>query len=689
MLLMGGCQCFVPVTEDSGVELDGGAVIVDADGDAGVVDEGVDAGPDGGADAGLIDAGIIDAGAPDGGVDSGVHPSCATVRCSPWTTCFEDAGAVCVPTVIALRWVVPASDAAVPIDTIRLAVAIEVMGVAEASIPVMASGAGQGTTVATRSDAGLALGSLSFTTLDAGRLLLSAGWSGGPQTTAVVNVLPTRAIEIVGANPPSHGVNTVDFEPNDPEGNAWRRDDVVPFRSWPGALVIARHDHPDASTAIIDAGESCDGGCSEFPLQDVEFNAFRGEVELRVVSDAGWEARGDRLTVTRWRWRRVVAGVPNPIKVQTPVMTHCAYSPFAACIVVGTEDTPATGRLVVLGEEGLPMTNFWLPQNWMYAVTAPFDGCHKVLAGFDGDAGFLWSGQSLRFGAELVGERYVLLGGADVTTVAVTDQSGVVGVPDFMDVFTGSRQAWPSGRCTFDAGGPQYLAASRQNAAITNAAGELCLAPEFLPNDAGTTVMWPDRVFPFALTGDGTPTAVTTNGRHAFLRPTMPIFDAGVVDTLVRGGSSDFYYFTPLPSLMRVEVLSSPSPPYGVQARLARTTAVPWRVTSPPIFRSLPRGTVPTEGMIYAVGGNQRLMAISTSTMSESWGWDPDGGIELSAPMGCAPSLRRNGSVLLPTRGAVISVVADGVSSSGHPGWSQAGGDPWNCGGSESLGFYP
>lgn len=30
---------------------------------------------------------------------------------------------------------------------------------------------------------------------------------------------------------------------------------------------------------------------------------------------------GERLTVTRWRWRRVVAGVPNPIKVQTPMRT--------------------------------------------------------------------------------------------------------------------------------------------------------------------------------------------------------------------------------------------------------------------------------------------------------------------------------------------------------------------------------
>ena len=92
--------------------------------------------------------------------------------------------------------------------------------------------------------------------------------------------------------------------------------------------------------------------------------------------------------------------------------------------------------------------------------------------------------------------------------------------------------------------------------------------------------------------------------------------------------------------------------------------------------------------MIYAVGGNQRLMAISTASMSESWGWAPDGGIELSSPIGFAPSMRRNGSILLPARNAVTSVVADGVAPQAHAGWTQAGGDPWNCGGFEPvLGF--
>lgn len=675
MLLMGGCQCFVPVTEDSGVEFDGGAVTVDAGVDAGVVDAGVDARLDGGVDAGLLDAGSMDAGAPDGGVDSGVQPSCATVRCSPWTTCFEDAGAVCVPTVIALRWIVPAPDAAVPIDTIRLAVAIEVMGVAEASIPVTASGAGQGTTVATRSDAGLAFGSLSFTTLDAGRLLLSAGWSGGPQTTTVLNVLPTRAIEIVGANSPSHGVNTVDFEPNDPEGNAWRRDDVVPFRSWPGAQVIARHDHPDASAAIIDAGRSCDGGCSSFRLQDVEFNAFRGDVAVRVVSDAGWEAREERLTVSRWRWRRVVAGVPNPIKVQTPVMTF-GRPPWAASIMVGTEDTRATGRAVALDEEGLPIPS-WFPQGWTDAVTAPVDACGQIVAGSDGDAGYLWSGQHNVSIANAVGERYVLVGGGTDRSVAATDQAAVVTGLDFSFRFQ-------SGRCRFDAGAPATLIVAERGTVITSTAGELCVVTA--PNaawdeDAGTTRLLSQTVFPFAGGGFFSPAVVTADGRLADVRTyasyseAEPFFDAGAVDTLVMG--VDWYLFTESPALVRASLIGL-NPP---RANFASSAPLPSRVVSPPVFRQLTRApSSAPEGLLYAVGQDRRLRVIATVNLTEAWGWAPDAGLSLSAPMGFAPSATRLGSLLMPIRGSVLSIVADGAPLTGNLGWTQSGGDPANCG---------
>lgn len=607
-VLMGGCQCFVPVTEDAGVELDGGAAIVDAGADAGVIDAGVDAGlfdagadagpVDGGADGGLVDAGNPDAGAPDGGV----QPSCVTVRCSPWTTCFEDAGAVCVPTVIALRWIVPASDAAVPIDTIRLAVAIEVMGVAEASIPVTASGAGQSATVATRSDAGLAFGSLSFTTLDAGRLLLSAGWDGGPQTTTVVNVFPTRSLEIVGANPPSHGVNTADFEPNDPEGNAWRRDDVVPFRSWPGAQVIARHDQPDASAAIIDAGESCDGGCSEFRLQDVEFNAFRGEVELRVSSDAGWEALGERLTVTRWRWRRVVAGVPNPIKVQTPVMAP--LGPFSSQVIaVGTEDTSSTGRLVLLSEEGDLVAGI-IPQSWSAAVTAPVDGCWRTVAGFDGDAGFLWRPDWEWFHRRA--ERYVLLAGADAMTLAVTEHAAVITINGIQALLV--PQSVARGTCPFDGGAPCSLAGDRWGILIASSAGDVCLAatPDLA---SGTSVLLPVRVMPRAV-GSGDPRGlVTMEGVLSEVRTAPPFvrpaIDAGPADTLLR--PLPYVLTTPTPELVVVDVLRNP-----IAVTRGRLRA---RVLQTPVFRSA-RGTQ-EHGFLFAVDATNRLISMNTNPIGE------------------------------------------------------------------------
>jgi hypothetical protein len=644
LVLAGGCQCFVAVNEDAGLE---GTV------DASTVDAGtVDAGT---VDASTVDASVLDAGSVDAVDSDAGQLSCATVRCSPWTRCFEDAGAVCVPTVTALRWVVPVFDAAVPLDTIRLAVAVEVMGEAE-SIPVTASGAGQSTMVATRSDAGLAMGSLSFTTLDAGRLLLVAGWSGGPQASTVVNVLPTRAIEIIGPNPPSHGVNTPAFEPNDPDGNAWRRDDVVAFRSWPRTQVVARHDHPDASVAVIDAGVSCDGGCSSFGLQDVEFNAFRGEVELRAVSDAGWEARGERLPVTRWRWRRVVAGVPNPIAVQTPVMAYGGL-PFGRFIMVGTEDTRSTGRLVALDEEGFP-TPSWIPQGWSAAVTAPVDGCWQIAAGSDGDAGFLWLGQGNGSTANVIGERYVLVGGGSDRSVAVTDRATVV------TGNTGSPVPFLSGRCGFDGGTPSNLLVATVGTLVTASSGELCavVAPAyFWEEDAGATRMLSERVFPHAGGGYEWPTVVTTDGRLTEVRhsPSQtqvhPFFDAGVVDTLVMG--IDWYLFTASPEVVRATFV----PQRPTHATFAAASGLRSRVLSPPVFRALTRPSgAPPEGLLYAVGQDRRLSVIATVNLTEAWSWAPDAGLSLSAPMGFAPSSSRLGSLLLPVNDSVLSVVADG-----------------------------
>ncbi|MBM4783027.1 MAG: hypothetical protein GQE15_35555 [Archangiaceae bacterium] len=674
------------MSEDSGVVIDAGVVdagvvdagvvdagVVDAGAvDAGVVDAGVvdasvvdagvvDAGvvdasvADAGAvDAGAVDAGVIDAGVVDAGaVDAGPIVTCATVRCAPWAVCVEDAGASCIPTVSALRFVVPSFDASIPIDTIRLSIAVEVTGTAD-SIPV--SG-GLSSTTAMRTDAGLAVGALSFVQLDAGLLFLTAGWSGGPQTTTVVNVLPVRAIEVVGPNPPSHGVNTAEFEPNDPEGNAWRLDDVVPIRNWPDTVVAARHDSPDASTALLREGAPCDGGCSGFYLQDLEFNAFRDNVELRAISDAGWEARPQRIIVTRWRWRRVVAGVPNPIKVQTPVVAY-TFSASRA-ITIGTNDTGTTGRLVFVDAEG-NLEPGWAPQ-WTAAVTAPIAGCLPTVAGFDGDAGFLsnpnWEG------FRRPGERYSLLGAADNVSIAVTEQGDVISVEHQTGVFPPN---FDFGRCGFDGGRPTSLAAGAYAGLVSSSGGEIC---EFLytPGGAGSLAVLPVSAYPRAISGQP-PAYVTRAGvlieNSLFGRKET---DAGAADTLVSNFVT-YYITTPTPQFVEVRTASLGA---GIIERIPLFS----RITEPPVMRSLSSG----EQRFFAVDDNGRLIALASSPLRTLWSWAPDGGLPLSSAIGFAPSATRLGSLLIPTRASVLSVVASKGTNVGN--WSQSGGDPANCGG--------
>ncbi len=45
-------------------------------------------------------------------------------------------------------------------------------------------------------------------------------------------------------------------------------------------------------------------------------------------------------------------------------------------------------------------------------------------------------------------------------------------------------------------------------------------------------------------------------------------------------------------------------------------------------------------------------------------------------PMGFAPYLNRLGSLLLPVKGSVLSIVADGEPLTGNLGWTRWGGDP-------------
>ncbi len=265
---------------------------------------------------------------PEPEVDAGPRAKriCPTLMCSPWSACIEGPDAGCFEAVKGLRWLVPPADASVPLDTTRMAFELEVEG-SIAQVPLRFSRGGSPVTY--RLDGGRVRGWLDVEPLDAGVFELFAGWPDGPDASVAVRIAQERSVEIVGANPPVYGVNTDTFQPNDPDGPAWRRDDLVPIRPWPGSSVTARHARPDTAITMVDAGGSGDGG-SFLRLQDVEFNAFRDEVELAAIG-AFWEAPPQRLTVTRWRWQRVVGGVPRPLQIHQPRPANLGttYSPQA------------------------------------------------------------------------------------------------------------------------------------------------------------------------------------------------------------------------------------------------------------------------------------------------------------------------------------------------------------------------
>jgi len=626
-----------------------------------MLDAGADAGvPDGSADSGsLLDAGVADSGtADDSGVADAGGPSCATVRCSPWSACFEDAGAACLPIVTALRLVIPAADASVPLDTVRLSVAVEVTGEGD-SVPVSASGAGQARTIATRSDGGLAVGQLSFVALNSGAMLLTAGWSGGPDASTIVRVLAQPAIQILGANPPSYGVNTTEFEPNDPEGPAWRRDDRVPVRVWPNARIAARHLRPDASIALLSPGALGDGG-AYFPLRDVEFNAFRDPVEFRAVGDA-WESAPQQLTVTRWRWRRVVAGVPNPFKIQQPTIARVAPGTLNPLrIVVGTEDTATTGRLVALDQWGVPSSPTVLPPNWTDAVTAPIDGCHVIAAGFNADGGYLWSGQSLYFGGFVQGDRYERFQGADGVSVGITQRSIVVEVVDFRsDSLSVDHPAEVIGSCEFDAGAAE-MAANRQRTFVRGRTGELCRVQLERGYPVGTTRL-PGRsasmtthAFPWVSYDDGRLTYFSSN-------PTSPTYDAGAAEYLSSIGYGEVLLFRGT-SIALFDGATIAEFPTGVPL-----------ATHPLVASDGPR----SQPVLHLVDRTGRLRVLSGPSLTEQWSWRPDSGVRdepgFAPPRFDAPHF---GAILVPVMDSVVGVITDATVARGI-----LGGDPANCAG--------
>lgn len=707
LCLFAACQCFVPVEEDGGVSdagSAGGAVGgggaggtaggsaqdsgtpddagldagepdsgLEQDGglDAGGPDSGVelDGGSDAGTDGGEVDSGVVlDAGL-DAGADAGMPadasvPSCATIRCTAWSVCDEDAGAICVPTVTALRWLVPAADASVPRDTIRLAVAVEIAGSAD-SVPVVATGAGQASTIATRTDGGVAVGSLSFSSLSSGRLQLTAGWVGGPDAGTSVTVLPSSAV-VLGSTAPIRGANTPDYQPNDPEGPAWRRDDLVPFVGWPGTQLLVRRLHPDASISLLDAGAFSDGG-QYFRLQDIEFEAFRDQVEFRAVTES-WESAPQQITVTRWRWRRVVAAPTGTLKIQQPVVQRF---PTPRHIVVGTQDTATSGRLIQLDREGIPTGAF---PDWDAGVTTPFLSEVGAVGGVDADGGFIF----LRDGID----QYIRLDAPLASAGAATVEDSMLAVTvrgRWFEVVQGSIRK-ELGLCTFDAGAPLRNIAGFGEGFVISEAGEVCTT-----DVNGPPRILPSRVSPMSVAGPGWGAFMTSTSGELLLNyaPTgLAPVDGGPRHANFMVVERLGYLLQPPPALYAatptsIEVWPLGNPPATPAATFAGPAfSLPLTsplATSPLLRRSGARRWL----LLVDTGGSLRSVDVrvldgqwavspdggrsfDAPVLREQWAWSPDGGLQLQAPLGFGASASLLGTLLLVADGAVLAVVADG-----------------------------
>lgn len=580
--------------------------------------------------------------------DAGPRPTrvCATLRCAPWSVCIERPDAGCFEVVKGLRWLVPPADASVPIDTTRIAFELEVEGNI-AQVPLRSSRGGSALPYPV--DGGRVTGWFDLGHPDAAVFELFAGWPDGPDASVAIRIAPERSLEIVGANPPGYGANTDIFQPNDPDGPAWRRDDLVPIRSWPGSSVTVRHVRPGATVTVVDAGGSGDGG-SFVRLQDVEFNAFRDEVELAAIG-AFWEAPPQRLVVTRWRWQRVVGGVPRPLQIHQPRPAEIwtSSSPPLVGIVVGTRDTETTGTLVQFDSEGMPTSAF---AGWTAAVTIPFLYEMDFVAGVDSDGGFV---QSSYFGFQRVAAPIVL-----ATSIYGEKVIGITADGRFLLVSRAMRDVSLDPGCDFAGARLVRLVTGFGVTVVSTDQGVLCSKGFY--QDAG--FIGP-RIRPSSLSGPSTESYATsstgealqftTSGGYTFVPfPTGP----RNADFILRDNTAvaERIYSATRTGLEVHQGSSLGIRPNTVQRVSSLPLVAP--LAASPVLR--PRRALEEGRLLLAVDTTGTLRSFEGPMLREQWTWRPDGGLRLNAPLGFSPSATRLGSLLLIIENRLLSVISDG-----------------------------
>lgn len=627
MGLCSSCLCTEPALPDAGVQPDSG---VDGGVDAGLPP--VDAGSfDGGFDAGLPDAGLdagSDAGPADAGAtDAGSPITCATLTCQPWEQCLEAGGAGRCVNAVTISWVSPVAGASAPLDLTSIPLAITTTATNTLDVPWTSGGVlvSAGTF---SGEPGVRAATLFLNTADAGVVTLTAGWDGGPNATTQF-VLASPIVQQLGSRLPSYGASSPEFEPNDPVGPAWRRDDVVPFQIAdlpPPIALNARFDGPGARTWSTAVTARCDAGScwrADLALAQLHFPAFRGSVLVWASgADGGVQTRPTPFPVTRWRWRRQISAVPNPIAIARPITSN-------GTVLVGSADTMTTGRLLRLDGAGQLATA--QPVGWTQAVTTLSGSFATGVGAFGPDGGAFVSLGSVQLPIS-TSSTFVASGGAADWTAAMTERGQFA-------VFAslGTRFSVP---CPNDAGVPFVAFASSSSFTVGVAAGgPLCV----LPTQPPFGIQQPLGTYRPPLIKVGAHQNLDlivggeTGGLWSILRVSGTIsetllLDAGVVDGVVlttpATGAARMYWVgddlrvnatalnvSPLTSTPMTRILGAISTAPVPLARRARASPI-----------AVPAGA--GTGSLYVVDGSGELTSRALQSLALEWRLEAgDGGI--------------------------------------------------------------
>lgn len=544
--------------------------------------------------------------------------TCGMVECPPWQSCVESAvGARCLGGGT-IAWVSPVANAIAPLDLVSIPLAIDTTLSAAIDVPWSASGAIRATGLFAGQQ-GIRSATLLFPESDGGVVVLTAGWDGGPTATTSFQLGPP----IVRLPAPLARTNTADFEPNDPTGPAFRRDDVVPVELGavpPPMTLNVRLDATTTQTLSVPVVDRCDAGTCfrvDLRLRDVDFPAFRGRVFVWASgADGGVQTRPRTIPVTRWRWRRQVSGVPHPLRVTRAVS-------MSSNIFVGSEDTSGTGRFLTLSTNGTVLTTNDPVYNQNFGVVTIAGSWFTAFNTSDG--GFLYGPYPANASVPF---RVVSAGISDDTMLGLASD----GTVSFTHL--NSNLLFP----TCSSSGSRFVSIlpSEYQAVLFREAGPLCaFDPYGVPLTFASTIgSYLPRYVPFQF---GRPMAVMAAGVDGGLWSIIGSsvtslvetlrFDGGLVDAV---GSSDpvlstatgyqLFWVNADRTVQRADLADNQgSVPSGTLSNISRPSSqlIPARTATAPLV--LFNRSVPNPGTMVVVDSSGALSSFDLTSLELKW----------------------------------------------------------------------